>query len=76
MEYIKETLEVIKKSLTNINLGVFNDKIIGLDSLKIVELLLVFEEEFDVHIPDDFAIKLHTLTLEEIAFEIDNFRRR
>ena len=33
---------------------------LGADSLDIVELIMAFEEEFDVEIPDDVAEKIKT----------------
>ncbi len=35
---------------------------LGADSLDIVELIMAFEEEFDVEIPDDEAEKIRTVT--------------
>ena len=34
---------------------------LGADSLDIVELIMAFEEEFNVEIPDDFAEKIKTV---------------
>jgi acyl carrier protein len=34
---------------------------LGVDSLALVELTLVFEETFDIDIPDDEAIKIRTV---------------
>jgi len=34
---------------------------LGLDSLDTVELVMAFEEEFDVEIPDDAAEKIQTI---------------
>lgn len=34
---------------------------LGADSLDIVELIMAFEEEFDVEIPDDVAEKIKTV---------------
>lgn len=51
-------------------LGVDEDKVtmeasfiddLGADSLDIVELIMAFEEEFDVEIPDDEAEKIVTV---------------
>lgn len=35
---------------------------LGADSLDIVELIMAFEEEFEVEIPDDEAEKIRTVT--------------
>ena len=35
---------------------------LGADSLDIVELIMAFEEEFDVEIPDDVAEKIKTVS--------------
>lgn len=51
-------------------LGVDKDKVtmdasfvdtLGADSLDIVELVMAFEEEFDIEIPDDAAEKISTV---------------
>lgn len=34
---------------------------LGADSLDIVELIMAFEEEFDLEIPDEKAEKIHTV---------------
>ena len=34
---------------------------LGADSLDIVELIMAFEEEFDIEIPDDVAEKIKTV---------------
>lgn len=34
---------------------------LGADSLDQVELVMAFEEEFDIEIPDDAAEKIHTV---------------
>ena len=34
---------------------------LGADSLDIVELIMAFEEEFDIEIPDDAAEKIKTV---------------
>ena len=34
---------------------------LGADSLDIVELIMAFEEEFNVEIPDDVAVKIKTV---------------
>lgn len=52
------------------HLGVENDKVtdeasfiddLGADSLDTVELVMAFEEEFNVEIPDDAAEKIQTV---------------
>jgi acyl carrier protein len=40
------------------------------DSLDIVELVMAFEEEFDIEIPDEAAEKI--LTVQEVVDYIDN----
>ena len=35
---------------------------LGADSLDIVELIMAFEEEFNIEIPDDVAEKIKTVT--------------
>ena len=35
---------------------------LGADSLDIVELIMAFEEEFDVELPDDVAEKIKTVS--------------
>jgi acyl carrier protein len=58
------------------NLGVDNEKVtedasfvedLGADSLDTVELVMAFEEEFDIEIPDEDAEKLTTVG-EAIAY--------
>ena len=53
------------------HLGVEADKVtqdasfiddLGADSLDIVELVMAFEEEFDIEIPDDAAEKISTVS--------------
>ena len=64
-----ETIDRIKKIIVN-RLGVDESKItedssfvdgLGLDSLDIVELIMVLEEEFDIEIPDKDAEKMKTV---------------
>ena len=45
---------------------------LGADSLDIVELIMAFEEEFEIEIPDDVAEKIKTVrdTLEYIDKQI------
>jgi len=64
-----ESMERIKKIIVN-RLGVDESKIredssfvddLGLVSLDIVELIMAFEEEFDIEIPDKDAEKIKTV---------------
>jgi len=64
-----ESMERIKKIIVD-RLGVDESKItedssfvddLGLDSLDIVELIMAFEEEFDIEIPDKDAEKIKTV---------------
>ncbi len=64
-----ESVDRIKKILVD-RLGVDESKItenssfvddLGLDSLDIVELIMVFEEEFNLEIPDKDAEKMKTV---------------
>ncbi|HAJ32985.1 MAG TPA: acyl carrier protein [Candidatus Atribacteria bacterium] len=64
-----ESMERIKKIIVD-GLGVDESKItedssfvddLGLDSLDIVELIMAFEEEFDIEIPDKDAEKIKTV---------------
>jgi acyl carrier protein len=59
------------KSIIVDNLGVAEDEItpeasfvddLGADSLDTVELVMAFEEEFDIEIPDDDAEKIATVS--------------
>ena len=65
----KEILDKIKKIIID-HLGVEEDKIVetavfvddlGADSLDQVELVMAFEEEFGIEIPDDAAEKIDTV---------------
>jgi acyl carrier protein len=67
--------EQVKKIVVE-HLGVEEDKVVpeasfiddlGADSLDIVELVMAFEEEFGVEIPDDAAEKIATAN-DAIAF--------
>ena len=67
--YMSETAERVKKIVVE-HLGVEADKVtedasfiddLGADSLDIVELVMAFEEEFGVEIPDDAAEKIATV---------------
>jgi acyl carrier protein len=64
-----ESLDRIKKIIVD-QLGIDESKItenssfiddLGADSLDIVELIMAFEEEFDIEIPDEDAEKMKTV---------------
>ena len=64
-----ESMDRIKKILVD-RLGVDESKItenssflddLGLDSLDIIELIMAFEEEFNIEIPDKDAEKIKTV---------------
>ena len=66
---MSETADRVKKIVVE-HLGVDADKVtaeasfiddLGADSLDIVELVMAFEEEFNVEIPDDAAEKITTV---------------
>jgi acyl carrier protein len=66
---MSETADRVKKIVVE-HLGVEGDKVtedasfiddLGADSLDIVELVMAFEEEFAVEIPDDAAEKITTV---------------
>ena len=66
---MSETADRVKKIVVE-HLGVEADKVtedasfiddLGADSLDIVELVMAFEEEFEVEIPDDAAEKVTTV---------------
>jgi acyl carrier protein len=66
---MSETAERVKKIVVE-HLGVESEKVteeasfiddLGADSLDIVELVMAFEEEFGVEIPDDAAEKITTV---------------
>ena len=66
---MSETAERVKKIVVE-HLGVEPEKVteeasfiddLGADSLDIVELVMAFEEEFNVEIPDDAAEKITTV---------------
>ncbi len=66
---MSETSERVKKIVVE-HLGVEGEKVteeasfiddLGADSLDIVELVMAFEEEFGVEIPDDAAEKIGTV---------------
>ena len=66
---MSETADRVKKIVVE-HLGVEDEKVttdssfiddLGADSLDIVELVMAFEEEFSVEIPDDAAEKISTV---------------
>jgi len=66
---MSDTADRVKKIVVE-HLGVEDDKVtpdasfiddLGADSLDIVELVMAFEEEFGVEIPDDAAEKINTV---------------
>lgn len=66
---MSETTDRVKKIVVE-HLGVETEKVtedasfiddLGADSLDIVELVMAFEEEFGVEIPDDAAEKISTV---------------
>jgi acyl carrier protein len=66
---MSETSDRVKNIVIE-HLGVERDKVteearflddLGADSLDIVELVMAFEEEFGVEIPDDAAEKINTV---------------
>ena len=66
---MSETADRVKKIVVE-HLGVEADKVteeasfiddLGADSIDIVELVMAFEEEFNVEIPDDAAEKITTV---------------
>jgi acyl carrier protein len=70
------SVETQVKEIIVENLGVDNEKVtedasfvedLGADSLDTVELVMAFEEEFDIEIPDEDAEKLTTVG-EAIAY--------
>ena len=72
---MSETADRVKKIVVE-HLGVDAEKVneessfiddLGADSLDIVELVMAFEEEFSVEIPDDAAEKISTVK-DAIAF--------
>ena len=74
-----DTAERVKKIVVE-HLGVDADKVtqsasfiddLGADSLDIVELVMAFEEEFGVEIPDDAAEKISTVS-DAIKYINDN----
>ena len=66
---MSETADRVKKIVVE-HLGVESEKVteeasfiddLGADSLDIVELVMAFEEEFDIEIPDDAAEHIQTV---------------
>jgi len=66
---MSDTLEKVKAIVVE-HLGVENDKVtesasfiedLGADSLDTVELVMAFEEEFGIEIPDDAAESIQTV---------------
>ena len=64
-----ESIDRVKKIIVD-QLGIEESKItenssfiddLGADSLDIVELIMAFEEEFDIEIPDEDAEKMKTV---------------
>ncbi|MEE2695175.1 MAG: acyl carrier protein [Pseudomonadota bacterium] len=75
---MSDTTERVKKIVVE-HLGVEKEKVIdsasfvddlGADSLDTVELVMAFEEEFNIEIPDDVAEKI--TTIKEAIEHIDN----
>lgn len=58
VEIVAEQLGVSKDQITP-ETSFVND--LGADSLDTVELVMEFEEEFDINIPDDAAEKIQTV---------------
>ena len=76
---MRDTADRVKKIVFE-HLGVEADKVtedasfiddLGADSLDIVELVMAFEEEFGVEIPDDAAEKISTVS-DAIKYINDN----
>lgn len=66
---MSDIADKVKKIVVD-HLGVDEDKVtetssfiddLGADSLDTVELVMAFEEEFDIEIPDDSAEKIQTV---------------
>ena len=76
---MSDVLERVKKIVVE-NLDVEGDKVVesasfiddlGADSLDLVELVMAFEEEFSVEIPDDAAEKIQSFG-DAVKFIQDN----
>ncbi len=74
----QEIFKLVKKVIVD-QLEVDEEKVVpnasftddlGADSLDIVELVMAFEEEFDIEIPDEAAEKI--LTVQEVVDYIEN----
>lgn len=74
---MSDVAERVKKIVVE-HLGVEEDKVVltasfiddlGADSLDTVELVMAFEEEFDIEIPDDVAEKI--VTVEDAVSHIE-----
>ena len=66
---MSETLDKLQTIVSN-QLGIDKDSVVpsadftkelGADSLDVVELVMAFEEEFNIEIPDDMAEKITTI---------------
>ncbi|MBC5794087.1 acyl carrier protein [Sphaerospermopsis sp. LEGE 00249] len=77
MSETKTTFDRVKKVIVD-QLEVDEEKVVpnasftddlGADSLDIVELVMAFEEEFDIEIPDEAAEKI--LTVQEVVDYIE-----
>ena len=75
---MSDIVERVKKIVVE-HLGVEKDKVgesaslvddLGADSLDTVELVMAFEEEFNIEIPDDIAEKI--TTIKEAIEHIEN----
>jgi acyl carrier protein len=75
---MSDTAERVKKIVAE-HLGVEKEKVVdsasfvddlGADSLDTVELVMAFEEEFNIEIPDDVAEKI--TTIKQAIEHIDN----
>lgn len=65
METADKVKEIISQQL-DVDMGLFKDESafiedLGADSLAIVELVLAFEEEFEIEIPDEDTEKIRTV---------------
>ncbi|GCL35297.1 MULTISPECIES: acyl carrier protein [Sphaerospermopsis] len=78
MSETKTTFDRVKKVIVD-QLEVDEEKVVpnasftddlGADSLDIVELVMAFEEEFDIEIPDEAAEKI--LKVQEVVDYIEN----
>jgi acyl carrier protein len=61
-EKVKEiTVEQLSVDAANVTLEATFIDDLGADSLDIVELIMAFEEEFNIEIPDEVAEKIRTV---------------